>query len=75
MQTIVKPILSLPVKPETYLLWFGPFVLFVGGLALLVFNIRKRRQSTETDSEESLSDNERTRVEELLKQSSGEDKK
>lgn len=64
-----------PVKPETYLLWFGPFILFVAGLWLLVFNIRKRRQDVVLDEEDKLSDNERTRVAELLKQTSGEDKK
>src|SRR6266513_2025881 len=24
-----------PVKPSTYLLWFGPFILMIGGLTLL----------------------------------------
>ena len=64
-----------PVKPETYLLWFGPFILFIGGLAMLVFNIKKRRQDSDKDAEESLSDNERNHIADLLKQSSGEDKK
>lgn len=33
-----------PVKGTTWLLWFGPFVLFVGALGVLYFRIRQRRQ-------------------------------
>ena len=32
-----------PVKPTTYLLWVGPFLLLAGGLILLVVNLRKRK--------------------------------
>ena len=35
-----------PVKGTTWLLWFGPFVLFVGALGALFFKIRQRRQMT-----------------------------
>ncbi len=42
-----------PVKPSTYLLWYGPFVLLALGLVLLVKNIRQRgRQSEATFSKE-----------------------
>jgi cytochrome c-type biogenesis protein CcmH len=42
-----------PVKPSTYLLWYGPFVLLALGLLLLVKNIRQRgRQSDTTFSQE-----------------------
>jgi cytochrome c-type biogenesis protein CcmH len=42
-----------PVKPSTYLLWYGPFVLLAVGLILLVKNIRQRgRQSDTTFSQE-----------------------
>jgi cytochrome c-type biogenesis protein CcmH len=42
-----------PVKPSTYLLWYGPFVLLALGLILLVKNIRQRgRQSEATFSQE-----------------------
>lgn len=35
-----------PVKPRTWLLWLGPFVLLIGGLAgLLVFLRSRARQS------------------------------
>ena len=39
-------LLEPPVKPTTYLLWFGPLALLViGGLAILVF-FRQRRGAT-----------------------------
>lgn len=31
-----------PVKPTTYLLWFGPFLLMAGGVAGLTFYLRRR---------------------------------
>ena len=34
-----------PMKSYTVLLWFGPFALLLVGIALLLFQIRKRRQS------------------------------
>jgi cytochrome c-type biogenesis protein CcmH len=33
---------SPPVKPRTWLLWFGPFVLLLGGAFLLTRIVRKR---------------------------------
>lgn len=33
-----------PVKPTTYLLWVGPFILLIVGVALLISNLRKRKQ-------------------------------
>jgi cytochrome c-type biogenesis protein CcmH len=40
-----------PVKPVTYLLWFGPFVLLAAGLAawLLVLRQRARMKPQESD--------------------------
>ncbi len=35
-----------PVDRKTYLLWFGPFVLLVGGAMLLWWMARRRRQAT-----------------------------
>ena len=52
-----------PVKPATYLLWFGPFVLLIGGL-LFLFRHLKARRTLITD--EPLSADERKRAEELL---------
>jgi len=31
-----------PVKPVTYLLWFGPFVLLAGGIAVWLVVLRRR---------------------------------
>ena len=52
------------VTPTTYLLWFGPFVLLLGGLAILFFYIKQRR---DTIAEQPLSFDERRRAEELLR--------
>jgi cytochrome c-type biogenesis protein CcmH len=51
------------VTYTTYLLWFGPFVLLLGGLYLLFHYIRQRRELIE---EKPLSVAERRRAEELL---------
>ena len=32
-----------PIKPSTYILWVGPFLLLAGGLIILVVNLRKRK--------------------------------
>ena len=36
-----------PVKPITWALWFGPFLLLIGGLVFLVRMVRRRQRSTE----------------------------
>ena len=52
------------VKPLTWVLWFGPFVvLFIAGIFLLAY-LRQRRASLQPHV---LSDAERARVEQLLK--------
>jgi len=51
------------VTPTTYLLWFGPFVLLLGGLFLLFNYIKQRRDLV---PEKPLSADERRRAEELL---------
>lgn len=48
----------------TYLLWFGPFVLLLGGLYVLFRYIKQRRDSI---PEQPLSADERRRAEELLR--------
>ena len=53
-----------PVKPKTYLLWFGPFVLLLFGLFIL-FRYVKRRQDLIT--EEPLSKSDKRHAEELLR--------
>ncbi|SRR6266516_2114646 len=58
-----------PVKPTTYLLWFGPFVLMIAGLTLLFRNLKQRR---ELIIDKPLSQDERRRAEELLGVGTGE---
>ena len=53
-----------PVDPTTYLLWFGPFVLLLGGLIVLFRYVKRRR---ELILEQPLSADERRRAEALLK--------
>jgi cytochrome c-type biogenesis protein CcmH len=55
-----------PVDPTTYLLWFGPFILLLGGLLVLFRYVKQRR---ELIVEEPLSADERKRAEALLKTS------
>lgn len=54
-----------PVKATTYLLWFGPFVLLVGGTALLYRYLKRRRELIEVQP---LTVEERQRAEKLLKE-------
>jgi cytochrome c-type biogenesis protein CcmH len=53
-----------PVKPSTYLLWFGPFVLMIIGFGFLYRYLKQRR---ELISPQPLSPDEQRRVDELLK--------
>jgi len=39
---------SPPVKPSTYLLWYGPFVLLAIGIVFLIKTVRQRTRQTET---------------------------
>jgi cytochrome c-type biogenesis protein CcmH len=34
-----------PLKSFTLLLWLGPFALLIGGLGVLVFQLRNRRKT------------------------------
>jgi len=58
------------VTPTTYLLWFGPFVLLLGGLWILFNYIKHRRDSLQ---EKPLSADEHRRAEELLASNSGKE--
>jgi len=51
-----------PLKPSTYPLWFGPFLLLALGGFFLFRALRRKQQSTETE----LSDEERQRLAQLL---------
>ena len=59
-----------PVKPRTYLLWFGPFILLGGGL-LALYRVISHRRDAIADSP--LSPEERRRAEELLESESGKE--
>lgn len=54
-----------PVKSYTLLLWFGPFALLLGGAGVLVYQLRKRRQSV---PEIKLTAEEQQRAADLLNQ-------
>lgn len=58
-----------PVKPSTYLLWYGPFVLLAIGLFLLVRNIRQRDRQRRAD--DGLSHEEQARIDALLDDRNG----
>jgi cytochrome c-type biogenesis protein CcmH len=53
-----------PVKPTTYVLWFGPFLLMIIGLVALYRYLKQRR---ELIGVQPLSPDEHRRAEELLK--------
>ena len=53
-----------PVKGTTLLLWVGPFVILIGGIAILVSVIRKRGK----DGGEKLSEADQVRATKLLEQ-------
>jgi len=54
-----------PVKATTYLLWFGPFVLLFAGTGVLYRYLKKRRELID---EKPLTNDERKRAEEILRQ-------
>jgi len=57
------------VTPTTYLLWFGPFLLLIGGLAILFHYIKKRRDLIPNQP---LTSAEKLRAAELLSESGKE---
>ena len=63
-------LLEPPLKPKTYLLWFGPLLIFLaGGAAVMVY--LRRRTRTVADGGASLSEEERRRIERLLDDGNG----
>jgi cytochrome c-type biogenesis protein CcmH len=63
-------LLKPPVEPATYVLWFGPPVVLVFGLAgSLAWIVQRRRR--ETDTPPALSSEERARLDDLLRESGG----
>src|SRR6267142_6553782 len=59
-----------PVKPTTYLLWFGPFILLVVGLAILFRYVKQRRDSI---NDQPLTKDEHARAAELLRPGTGKE--
>lgn len=53
-----------PVKRTTYLLWFGPFVLLIGGTGVLYRYLKRRRELIQ---DKPLTADERKRAEEILR--------
>ncbi len=60
-------------KASTALLWIGPFVLMAGALALLLFNLARRRRRA-VDERSPLSQEEQQRVAALLADSASSEK-
>jgi cytochrome c-type biogenesis protein CcmH len=60
-----------PVKPATYLIWFGPFVLLLVAIFLLVRALRRQKASPATE----ISATDRQRLDALLGTSEDEDNK
>lgn len=59
-----------PIDPTTYLLWFGPFIFLLAGLAFLFRYVKQRRALI---TEQPLSADERRRAEMLLKTAEGKE--
>ncbi|MGB5539166.1 MAG: cytochrome c-type biogenesis protein [Gammaproteobacteria bacterium] len=53
---------SPPMKPSTWLIWFGPFVLLLVAAMLLLRSLRSQQQAPQQE----LSDTDRTRLEQVL---------
>jgi cytochrome c-type biogenesis protein CcmH len=53
-----------PVKPTTWLLWIGPFILMFAGIVALLMYLRRRNTQMATTS---LSDDENKRIDALLR--------
>lgn len=61
-----------PMKATTYLLWFGPFVLFGGALIGLLVYLRQRSQKRELAGVVALTDSQRQQAARLLDGNQGE---
>lgn len=56
-----------PFKSITWLLWLGPFTLFLGGGSALIFYLRRRRMRIK-ENEVPLTENQRLQAESLIKE-------
>lgn len=55
-----------PLKPVTWLLWFGPFVLLLSAVAFLVMFLRRRQRDRVAHADPGLSEAERRQAQQLL---------
>ena len=55
-----------PVKPLTWVLWFGPFLLMLAGVVLLAFTLRRRQRAHASSAAAELTDDERRQAQALL---------
>ena len=58
-------LLTPPLKPETYILWYGPGAFFIIGLIMILFLIKRRRTIS---PEPSLSDQEKINLSKIINQ-------
>jgi cytochrome c-type biogenesis protein CcmH len=58
------PLYRPPMKPMTYFLWFGPFLLLIMGTVVLFLFLKRRRQLI---TEKPLTADERKQAEEILR--------
>jgi cytochrome c-type biogenesis protein CcmH len=56
-----------PVQSSTYVLWFGPFAMLIGGALLVFFVARKRRSAGTAANVAAIDDADLARAEALLK--------
>ncbi len=63
-------LLEPPLKPTTYLLWFGPAAIFLAGGAVVIVFLRRRTRLA-ASGVATLSDDERRRIERLLDDDAG----
>lgn len=63
-------LLRPPVKRSTWLLWFGPLLVLVGGIAGLALYFRRRGRTAPVGGD-ALSDDERERIARLLREDNG----
>lgn len=60
---------SPPVKPSTWLIWFGPFVLLLVAALLLFRSLRRQQQAPQQD----ITDTDRQRLEQILTDSTADE--
>lgn len=60
-----------PVKPSTWLLWFGPFVILAGSITALLIYLRRRAAGLKSGAEPVLSESEHAEAQALLGEREG----